>query len=557
MLGSDDGPTSATSAEVDPHAVSPVEALSYYAGLPSQPRLIYRTGKPWVPPRGSLGRWQRRTKELRPVFNHAIVELWHNGLAFKVVAVMEKHQIMFTSIDVVRFLTVGVVEADGEGDGEDTIGPVTLWIGAYIDYTPPSLAYEAAQDVLVLLAEHGLADIDVDFRGSVVTRQVGPRLFSPVDDLDPIVDVVGPLTPALGLRISTTARPNAQGTMSLYLNDGHGKLLGLSCRHVLLGAHEGNLDYEYHYYAPPKNIVHLGKRAFDELVESIQVQVKRQRISISLWQDKIARFAARENGTDASDAAKAATQRIKTETLVQEAERAVTALGALLHDVETRWRRMDDRILGPIVRSPAVRLGVGVERFTEDWGVFRIDRAKLGDGFQGNKIDLGTDISPADFTLLCSSHADANWRFEYPLDRLLPLRGTLSLELMRRPDMWDSDREPGLLLVKCGGATGTTIGRANGVFSVVRDYFSGDVAIHQTSMEWVILNYNSKLKVFSEPGDSGSIIVDIRGRIGGMLTGGAGTTESSDLTYATPFYWVLERVKENGFPDANLDVAAD
>jgi hypothetical protein len=51
--------------------------------------------------------------------------------------------------------------------------------------------------------------------------------------------------------------------------------------------------------------------------------------------------------------------------------------------------------------------------------------------------------------------------------------------------MWDSDGEPYLLVVKSGNATGTTIGRANSIFSesVVRDYFN-DMSVNQTSMEW-------------------------------------------------------------------------
>jgi hypothetical protein len=69
--------------------------------------------------------------------------------------------------------------------------------------------------------------------------------------------------------------------------------------------------------------------------------------------------------------------------------------------------------------------------------------------------------------------------------------GTITDDLMRNPDMWDSDGEPCLLVVKNGNATGTTIGRANGVFSIVRDYFY-DMSINQTSMEWGIINYGSK-----------------------------------------------------------------
>lgn len=124
---------------------------------------------------------------------------------------------------------------------------------------------------------------------------------------------------------------------------------------------------------------------------------------------------------------------------------------------------------------------------------------------------------------------------------------------MHTPDMCDSDGEPCILVVKNGNTTNTTIGRANGVFSIVRDYFQ-DMSIHQTSMEWAIINYGSKSEGFSEPGDSGSVIADIRGRIGGLLTSGSGKTQSSDITYATPFWWLLERIKANGFPDAHLGV---
>ena len=160
-------------------------------------------------------------------------------------------------------------------------------------------------------------------------------------------------------------------------------------------------------------------------------------------------------------------------------------------------------------------------------------------------------MKPHEFRLKCFPRGDAHWEFKYPKDRLLPLMGTITNELMRHPDMWDSAGEPCLVVVKNGNSTGTTIGRASGVFSIVREYF--DMS-SQTSMEWGIIKYDSKSEVFSAPGDSGSVVVDIRGRIGGMLTGGSGNPTSSDMTYATPFWWLLERIKANGFPNANLNV---
>jgi hypothetical protein len=157
---------------------------------------------------------------------------------------------------------------------------------------------------------------------------------------------------------------------------------------------------------------------------------------------------------------------------------------------------------------------------------------------------LGTKLTPDEFTVKCFPRGEANWEFEYPEDRLLPLMGITTDDLMRTPDMWDSDGEPCLLVVKSANATDTTI---------VREYFN-DMSLNRTSMEWGIINYDSKSEVFSEPGDSGSVIADIRGRIGGMLTGGSGKAKSSDMTYATLFWWLLERIKANG--NAHLGVVA-
>jgi hypothetical protein len=87
-----DTTSSATSYSPDPHAVSKAEAQSYYAGLPSELTLVYRTGKEkWSPPRGPEA--QRRLKELREVFNHPITKVWHHDLAGKVVSVMDDYKV--------------------------------------------------------------------------------------------------------------------------------------------------------------------------------------------------------------------------------------------------------------------------------------------------------------------------------------------------------------------------------------------------------------------------------------------------------------------------------
>jgi hypothetical protein len=116
--------------------------------------------------------------------------------------------------------------------------------------------------------------------------------------------------------------------------------------------------------------------------------------------------------------------------------------------------------------------------------------------------------------------------------------------------MLDLDGEECLIVVKSGMSTGVTIGRATNIESFIREY--DEDGNRMTSMGLAIYSYGHKERAFSAPGDSGSIIADGMGRIIGLLTGGAGQTDSIDVTYATPFDWVFnERIKAS-FPNAYL-----
>jgi hypothetical protein len=51
--------------------------------------------------------------------------------------------------------------------------------------------------------------------------------------------------------------------------------------------------------------------------------------------------------------------------------------------------------------------------------------------------------------------------------------------------------------------------------------------------------------------DSGSIIVDATGMFVALLTTGAGITDSTDITYGSPMYWLWDVIKER-FPGASV-----
>jgi hypothetical protein len=71
------------------------------------------------------------------------------------------------------------------------------------------------------------------------------------------------------------------------------------------------------------------------------------------------------------------------------------------------------------------------------------------------------------------------------------------------------------------------------------------------SKQIAVLPHNYNSGAFSRPGDSGSVVVDGKGRFTGLLTGGAGVTEKFDCTYITSINFLLERMLEHGLK-ANL-----
>jgi hypothetical protein len=133
----------------------------------------------------------------------------------------------------------------------------------------------------------------------------------------------------------------------------------------------------------------------------------------------------------------------------------------------------------------------------------------------------------------------ANYR--YPRDGLLQAYGVVQHDEIRDPQHLDVYGEKCLLVVKNGLTTGTTVGRANGLESFTRIY--DNYGIKHTSTEIAVLPYDKTRGKFSAAGDSGSIVLARDGRIVGILTGGAGPTDETDITYLTPYWWVEQQIK--------------
>ena len=52
-------------------------------------------------------------------------------------------------------------------------------------------------------------------------------------------------------------------------------------------------------------------------------------------------------------------------------------LGGLLDQVNKEWKKIDNHVIGHILHSPPISLGVSEQHFMEDWGVLDMGIDKL------------------------------------------------------------------------------------------------------------------------------------------------------------------------------------
>jgi hypothetical protein len=280
-----------------------------------------------------------------PVFGHKINAVWKE-LGPKICQLLDSEGLFWTSIDVVRFKVV-----------EGAVGPVVLWIGVAPETLSGEDARTSANGCLDLLQQFDIADVEVEFRGSIYIRSAGPTLLKPVSDLNPTVDVRGPLTPVLGSSIAAQATPHAEGTGGLYLAEGGGSenVLLVTARHVLFSPNEGpNVDYpRTNPSEPRRNVLLLGTRAFDNLIKSIMIRIGPHGIMVERYGRQIEKLQERVTSED--EGLK------KTQLLLSKANKAIEALKKFHDEVMSNWSRPKQRVLGHIVRSPPITVGAGTE----------------------------------------------------------------------------------------------------------------------------------------------------------------------------------------------------
>ncbi|KAF8337997.1 uncharacterized protein EI90DRAFT_3041264, partial [Cantharellus anzutake] len=374
-------------------------------------------------------------------------------------------------------------------------------------------------------------------------------MYKPVPTSHPTAQAREPCSTALGLPICAEATPFIEGTGGFFISDPRnpGKIYLVTARHVLFHPDEGPNELHWHRNSSQRrrNVLLFSDAAIEDHILAIGSEIGGKNIVIE-------HFKRRLEDAEQMDEEEAEAERNQVLPQLEELRNAIGALEKFLADVSGEWKNRKNRVLGHVVLSPPIGLNVGEEGFMEDWAVIEIDDSKVDfSNFVGNVIDLGTIIPIDEFTAWMSPHPTNPPSFKYPGNRLLKFYGTISDEEMWKlgPKTVDHHNDPSIMVIKRGYGSGLTVGRLNTIRSFTRVYFKGQPS--QMSKEVAVLPRNSESGAFSKLGDSGSVVVDGKGRFAGLLTGGAGVTEASDCTYLTSINFLLKRMLEHGLK-ANL-----
>ncbi|EIW51600.1 uncharacterized protein TRAVEDRAFT_54355 [Trametes versicolor FP-101664 SS1] len=492
-------------------------AINDFYGTPSGALCVYKSGDAWPVRTGPES--QRIIREARAVHGHPMQATWP-ALGEGVYKLLDDKMVRWTSIDPLAFAEAG----------KGTFSPLLIWIGV----EPTSLTFElantAAEAVTFLLAEAGFSGIEIGFRESVVTRSTaGPKMLSFDLFSDSVPEFRKPFTPALGLAIAPLKTPHYEGTGALYLRESNDskRVFLLTCAHV---ARPPPVSFDTGLARkttshPREGVIALGDSGYTSALKMMMGAIGDLNRSIKDWGVVLRRLGEPQEG----------------ESPVKIQRR---------HEHLDLWTIPDQRLIGEVVHVEPIQADVPHHGFTKDWALIALHNDKFDwSTFMGNKVYVGGNLSSLEYGKIMFPHTEDQANYGYPEDGLLRAFGVVQPDEIHNPQHLDSNGEPCLLVVKNGLTTGTTIGRVTGMDSFTRVYKEND--IDQTSREIAVLPYGNTNGPFSAPGDSGSIVLDRNGRILGMLTGGAGTTNRTDVTYLTP-YWFIEKEIKKHFPKSFL-----
>ncbi|KAI8186295.1 hypothetical protein K4K54_002565 [Colletotrichum sp. SAR 10_86] len=446
------------------------------------------------------------------------------------------HKTSWQAVDVLR---IGFEE-----DGPEC--PVVVWITMTPGRTPVMSAIEIADRCQVILTSHGFPDVHCELKEGTVVRHSMQRLTHGNPGTDR--DYKWNRCDVLGTTIAAEDAPYREGTKGLYLrvkstHEGQSRdePYALTCRHVLFNEND-NHDYLPH---SSRSIPHGSLHAIQPGTSaSVTLEKLEQRL-----ENTTNRIMKLENSYNLTEE--------KKQKQLDEQRQVLASTNYLLPE----WQALQaskSRRFGSIAyaRSLAIRSPEGVQHpfskgFLSDWALVALDPAEhqhpikslrnhvfwtkqMPDELQSKQV--GATLAQVDST------------------GCIALRGTIPISDIQKPPFENEQLGKNELIVaKRGRSTHLTYGSYNQIRSVLR--YPSPAVGEMYSEEWLVMghrtlvgDFNAK-GAFSDYGDSGSVVWDLTGRIGGILSAGLKDKHNiakQDTSYVTHIDSILMDMKECG-----------
>ncbi|CCL98808.1 uncharacterized protein FIBRA_00813 [Fibroporia radiculosa] len=468
-------------------------------------------------------------REARPVYNAKKVESWLS-VGQAIWNYIDSLEIEWTFINPLAYANAGEAEPFCSFVVVIGVKPLTVSFSHAVDVAT------TAQNMLICagFAEAEAAVVEGDKTYSVSQAARGPQLLS----FDPLLDDVRELrhlfSSTLGLSISPFKFPHYAGTGSLYYQFGGDdkRVALLTCAHVACPPLEyPNTDKIITNPSQSREeIISPGPGAYDSALKALQADVDRQIRSIKIRDDVLVMLGDPMLNEDA----RITKRRTEHLLLVDGAKERIEQVKELLNVVQDRVDP-SKRAIGFVLHCEPIEVSSGPRRFTKDWALIELYNDMIDwNAFRGNRVYVAARITGPQYGEIMWPQAADSADYKYPANGLLQAYGVVQEDELRNPQHLDIYNQKCLLVVKNGATTGTTFGRVNGLESFIRHY--PPYGIDETSTEIAVLRYSKDYPRFSESGDSGPIVLDRTGKIVGVLTGGVGPTDGTDISYITPYF---------------------
>ncbi|KAB5591355.1 hypothetical protein CTheo_5184 [Ceratobasidium theobromae] len=467
---------------------------------------IYKTGPSWPIHEGIEE--QKYIQAACPIYNHRIRPTWLS-IAWRIVTKLDSLQVEWNTINPLVYANAGKA---------DLICDFVIMIGV----KPGSLAYDAAVAAATavdeILQATGFPEIQIAFIKSVYHHHGNnPRLMN----FNPLLDSIPALRKAFthvpSISIAPLASPHFEGTGSLFFclssEDDHVALL--TCAHI---THPPPLFCNNTYTQkndsqPREDVIFLGTKAFNAAIKALTKFTTHQTLCIEGWGRKLGNIGSPEKEEPIE-----VTSRHKELTgLIEIAKNKIKAAEDLYADVTKFHAHPEQRVFGCILHVEKIEVGTGDHKFTTDWSFILLDHNMVDwKNFLGNKLFIGAGGAEEtnNWADLMFPQPHDSQKYQEPKEDLLQIKGVVPESEFHSPQDYDINNNKTLLAVKNGRSTGTTYG------------------FTQIHCPWL-----QHIK-FSDPGDSGAIVVGRDGHVIGILTGGGGPTDETDKTYITPYFWL-------------------